>query len=544
MLIHLPVNSRKVFVPMSTDLASWWRGTLERLADLSNGSAASVLLRIFLVGCSLFVMVQWFALWGTRWGDHGSLAKSFSLSLLIHLCLGLGWVSVVQFRSMPGDSVAAGEPIVIRQVFIDEADLPTESSLNPAGGLQVDLDLFKPERSRSQPADAVYEVASIPRAEPVSPSNRQLDVNPLPVPSRAETTEPVRRAAAVEALPVPVPDATSLPEERAGAEARDESRPTSFSRRTIASVSESPSTELTEPTRLPNELRRRSADVSAIDPRARELPAPRLPTDDLSIPDLRTGMPRGSSSFPKQAMAPPAAASGARDPLAKNSGSDGTLRGRVRDAKSGQPLAGTVIRVDLADGRPVLTRTNDDGTYELSLPKVPDNVAVSAARAGYLPESKNLRVFRGDGNIHRLDFELGVNTERVIAIESTPVIHHLGNDKFEGSVNSQFQRPSEGILFRADFDVAGDQYPDRASVAVVTFLAKGIQCEPQVRLNGHLLTDGLAPSPTDGSFGPVIVAFEPAWLRVGRNVITITAVVCANDLDDFEFVNLQVRLSP
>jgi hypothetical protein len=202
-----------------------------------------------------------------------------------------------------------------------------------------------------------------------------------------------------------------------------------------------------------------------------------------------------------------------------------------------------MIRVDLADGRPVLTRTNDDGIYELLLPEVPDNVAVSAARAGYLPESKNLRVFRGDGNVHRLDFELGANTERVIAIESNPVVHHLGNDKFEGSVNSQFQRPSEGILFRADFDVASDQYPDRTDVAVVTFLAKGIQCEPQIRLNGHLLTDGLASSPTDGSFGPVTVAFDPAWLRVGRNVITVTAVVCANDLDDFEFVNLQVRLS-
>jgi hypothetical protein len=500
-------------------------------------------LRIFLVGCSLFVMVQWFALWGTRWGDHGSLAKSFSLSLLIHLCLGLGWASVVQSRSSSGDSVAAGEPILIRQVFIDEAELPTESSLNPADGLQLDLNLFKPERSRSQPTDAAYEAPSIPRTQPVAPSNRQHEVAELPAPSMSETTEPVARASAIEALPVPVPEATSLPEERAGAEARDESRPTSFSRRSIASVSRSASPEPTEPTRLPNEVRRPPVDVSAFDPRARDLPAPRLPTDDLSIPDLRTGTPRGSSSFPKQAMAPPAAASGARDSLAKSSGSDGTLRGRVRDAKSGQPLAGTMIRVDLADGRPVLTRTNDDGIYELLLPEVPDNVAVSAARAGYLPESKNLRVFRGDGNVHRLDFELGANTERVIAIESNPVVHHLGNDKFEGSVNSQFQRPSEGILFRADFDVASDQYPDRTDVAVVTFLAKGIQCEPQIRLNGHLLTDGLASSPTDGSFGPVTVAFDPAWLRVGRNVITVTAVVCANDLDDFEFVNLQVRLS-
>lgn len=542
--MQFPVDSRKVLVPMSMDVANWWQGMLSRLADLSQGSVATFLLHALLVACSLFVMVQLFALWGTRWGDHGSMAKSFGLSLLIHLCLGLGWASVVQSPSSPGDSVAPGEPIVIRQVFLDESDLPLESSLNPAGGLQLDLDLFKPERSRLQPSDATYDTEPVPRAESVAPASRQLEVAALSAPALAETMEPVTRAQVPGALPVPTPDATSMPAEREAAEAREETRPRSFSRRSIASTSESASKPTTEPTRLPSQVRHPSTDVSTYDPLARELPAPQLPADELTTPDLRTGMRRGASSFPKQGMAPPVTAGGAQGPLAANSGDDGTLRGRVRDSKSGRPLSGALVRVDLADGRPVLTRTDDNGSYELKLPELPDNVAVSATRAGYLPESKNLRVFRGDGNVHRLDFELGANTERVIAIEGNPVVHHLGNDKYEGSVNSQFQRPSEGILFRADFDVARDQYPDQAGVAVITFLAKGIQCEPQIRLNGHLITEKMALSPSDGSFAPAAVAFDPAWLRVGRNVITVTAIVCANDLDDFEFVNLQVRLSP
>lgn len=529
---------------MSTDVASGWQGMLERLADLSPGSIATFLLHALLVGCSLFVMVQLFALWGTRWGDHGSMAKSFGLSLLIHLCLGLGWVSVVQLRSAPGDSAAAGEPIVIRQVFLDEADLPTESSLNRAGGLERDLGLFKPERSRLQPADATYEVVPVPRIEPLDRPNQQPEVADLSAPQLAETMEPVTRAEVPEALPVPTPDATTMPAERAAAEAREEARPTTFSRRSIASTSTSASNTPTEPSRLPTEVRGPSAERSAFDPLARDLPATQLPENELATPGLRTGSPRGTASVPKQAMAPPIAASGSPRSPGADSGMDGTLRGRVRDARSGRPLAGAVIRVDLAGARPALTRTDDNGAYELLLPEVPDNVAVSAARAGYLPESKNLRVFRGDGNVHRLDFELGENTERIIATESNPVVHHLGNDKFEGSVNSQFQRPSEGILFRADFGVARDQYPEQAGVAVVTFLAKGIQCEPQIRLNGHLITEGLTVSPDDGSFAPVKVAFDPAWLRVGQNVITVTAVVCVNDLDDFEFVNLQVRLSP
>lgn len=529
---------------MSMDVANWWQGMLARLADLSQGSLATLLLHALLIACSLFVMVQLFALWGTRWGDHGSMAKSFGLSLLIHLCLGLGWVSVVQFPSSPGDSVAAGEPVIIRQVFLDESDLPPESEMNTAGGLQQDLDVFKPERSRLQPVDATYEAAPIPRAEPVVRTNRQLDVADLSAPELAETMEPVTRAEVPEALPVPTPDATAMPAERVEAEAREEARPTNFSRRSVASRSESASRPATVAARVPNEARRPSAEVSNDDPLARELPAPQLPGDELMTPESRAGASRGSSSFPKQSMAPPLPGSRSPQTLGEMPGKDGTLRGRVRDAKSGRPLAGALVRVDLAGTDPVLTRTDDNGAYELLLPEVPDNVAVSAARAGYLPESKNLRVFRGDGNVHRLDFELGENTERVIAIESNPVVHHLGNDKFEGSVNSQFQRPSEGILFRADFDVARDQYPEQAGVAVVTFLAKGIQCEPQIRLNGHLITEGLTVSPADGSFAPVKVAFDPAWLRVGRNVITVSAVVCVNDLDDFEFVNLQVRLSP
>ena len=51
-------------------------------------------------------------------------------------------------------------------------------------------------------------------------------------------------------------------------------------------------------------------------------------------------------------------------------------------------------------------------------------------------------------------------------------------------------------------------------------------------------------TPPDGSFGTFIAAFDPALLREGVNRLEIRAVACNGDLDDFEFINLQIRLHP
>jgi hypothetical protein len=50
-------------------------------------------------------------------------------------------------------------------------------------------------------------------------------------------------------------------------------------------------------------------------------------------------------------------------------------------------------------------------------------------------------------------------------------------------------------------------------------------------------------SPHDGSFGEFSMPFDPAWLHEGTNTIEIHSTSCRGDLDDFEFVNLQVRMT-
>ena len=46
--------------------------------------------------CSVIALVLLIRLWGTRYGDNNTLAKSFFLSLVLHGCFGLGWATVIE----------------------------------------------------------------------------------------------------------------------------------------------------------------------------------------------------------------------------------------------------------------------------------------------------------------------------------------------------------------------------------------------------------------------------------------------------------------
>lgn len=219
------------------------------------------------------------------------------------------------------------------------------------------------------------------------------------------------------------------------------------------------------------------------------------------------------------------------------------LQGIVTDRKTGRPLASTTIRFDRAQGKPLVAVTRANGTYELVLPDVPETFAIAASQAGYLPEARNLRSIDVKGKTQRLDFALRTTTEDVIAVENDPVVHHLGNDEFEGVANSKFQRRSEGTAFVHEFTVSGENPLRTFTQPAVTFLAKGVQCPPQVRINGHLLASNNGLSPTDGAYGTLVFPFNSLLLKTGKNEVSVTAAICQGDLDDFEFVNVQIRLS-
>jgi hypothetical protein len=191
----------------------------------------------------------------------------------------------------------------------------------------------------------------------------------------------------------------------------------------------------------------------------------------------------------------------------------------------------------------VHVETRLDGTYLLDVPAAPDFFALSAAREGYVPDSVNLSRARLRHSPVVVDFELDVETVDVLVVEADPAVHHLGNNEFEGRINSQFQKESEGDTFVGEFELTPEQFSERIAYAEIRMLAKGAQCRNRIRINGTRIRGEVTDSPRDGSFGELAIPVDVSVLRVGVNIIEIEARTCRSDLDDFEFVNIHIRLS-
>src|SRR6185436_2067133 len=112
-----------------------------------------------------------------------------------------------------------------------------------------------------------------------------------------------------------------------------------------------------------------------------------------------------------------------------------------------------------------------------------ENFAITATHDGHVPESRNMRGADVPRQSTRMTFSLRPVNESVIAVEDEPAVHHLGNDRFQGTVNSQFQRESEGRTLLVSFKVTAEQMRARPARAALTLLVKGVQCAPQIRIN-------------------------------------------------------------
>lgn len=271
----------------------------------------------------------------------------------------------------------------------------------------------------------------------------------------------------------------------------------------------------------------RKEDVGA---RTRDAGTPRMadivvPTDPLDLPAIGLRLP--------DEVATSAEASGrdAADPKR-------VLTGLVLDDSTGEPLHGARVRLDLPDGKSLVVRTGPDGSYTLRPPRLPDHVAVSASRRGYTPSSIGFPASAlADGFTH--DFRLTPVERATIALEADPQVHHLGDGEFAGRINSQFQKPCEGLVYEAGFRVTADQARARGE-AEVRILAKGLQGRNELRINGRLLESRFTDSPSDGSYGTFRARFPQEWLQSGDNLLSITSVHNGHDFDDFEFVNVRV----
>lgn len=221
-----------------------------------------------------------------------------------------------------------------------------------------------------------------------------------------------------------------------------------------------------------------------------------------------------------------------------------SIQGHVLDAVTGMPLPGAVLRLDLSEGRDVTVASDETGRYVMLIPEVPDFVAITASRIGYIPEAINVSVDEVKYRTMHKDFRLTPVQSNVVAIEEDPMVHHLGNDEFTGRINSQFQKNSEGTEYHAVFTLSELQMPLANGISEIRMLVRGAQADNEIRINGNVILERMHRSPRDGSYGEFSATFPAAWLTEGKNDLEIRSVFGNVDLDDFEFVNIRIHLKP
>ncbi len=209
-------------------MMAWLYYLMETLTGGPNASTAEMVLRGTLVGCTLFVFAQMIIMLATRWGDHNAMTKSFILSMLVHICIGLGWATVVISNPLP-EAVSGDPPPMTITHIVSEAD--GEITRQEAGNTPVlsvpsaspAARLTRTERSSADPAlEEPLPLMSMPapRNLPVAPAFATAVEPTVPAPDQTTITTPVPNSssAAPAMAAVSEPVATeSRPEPRSSA---------------------------------------------------------------------------------------------------------------------------------------------------------------------------------------------------------------------------------------------------------------------------------------------------------------------------------------
>ncbi len=119
-------------------------------------------------------------------------------------------------------------------------------------------------------------------------------------------------------------------------------------------------------------------------------------------------------------------------------------------------------------------------------------------------------------------------------------LHHLGNDQYDGSANSQHQLSTEGI--ERSFEFYLSSIP--STMPYIQVYARGIEHPTEIIING-ITTDKLGDSYADGdlSYWDAQLTANPSTVfQVGYNTITIKAGAnnASDPWDDIEFCGLML----
>jgi hypothetical protein len=227
----------------------------------------------------------------------------------------------------------------------------------------------------------------------------------------------------------------------------------------------------------------------------------------------------------------------------------------VTDQASGKAVTGAAVNYQ-AGATEFATTTDAAGRCTLNLPATEvAGVAYPAAsveKPGYEPQTVLCRTLQG-GDYCSNNVQLVPLADNVSIPVGGGVVMHLGDDLFQGSVNSQFQKKTDGAEVVFVIDDWAAKVQAGYTTATVYLDAKGWQsslCMNLISLSGDVGTVSLpgGNSPADGYWAggkQVPFAFTVAQIGAQRAEVRVTAGTCSgtSDLDDFEINRLRVYFS-
>jgi len=214
--------------------------------------------------------------------------------------------------------------------------------------------------------------------------------------------------------------------------------------------------------------------------------------------------------------------------------------GKVVDSNNNL-LSNATITLTLPE-KEITSITDDKGNYSFKTKEnIPSTIALTASLNGYGDEAINIYI--NSQNEFNNDFILTQGLSEVVNIDNT--LHHLGDDNYGGTVNSQFQSNTDGIEYTNNFELNNKflQY-DQATLEVFIkgsqdSLNKGL---PNYIYMNNIIVGSMGNSPEDGSFEKIFINFPISYLDEGNNIVKIISSE-GNTYDDFEFTNLKITAS-
>ena len=247
----------------------------------------------------------------------------------------------------------------------------------------------------------------------------------------------------------------------------------------------------------------------------------------------------------------------------KDTGSDGlsvpqekvSLTCNVVDKVTGRAVAGADVNYQ-SGATEFATQTDANGDCELIMPTadvagVP-YPAASVKKVEYEPQTMLFEKLQGGKSYHQ-NVELVPLTTNVSIPVGGETVMHLGDDLFEGTVNSQFQKKSDGAELAFVISDWAAKVQAGYTKATVYLDAKGWQtdfCNNLIGLSGDAgtVTRPGGNSPADGYWaGGKQVPFEFSMAQVGtqRAEVRVVSGACngTTDIDDFEINRIRVYFS-